>query len=621
MLILSELSLRPQPSPNFRVQPRMAWTTGVAFGLALLLGAGLAAQMSAAHRELQGRDRTVHALDRLTWGIEPGQVEAVEKLGLKTWIDDQLHPGHVAENPELKAALAGLDSLDMTPAETLAAYPPPGAIRQMANGRLPLPADPKLRAVVEWEIARLNAKKEDKDQPRLKLADDASGADAPPLATILTPEQLHSLQTGPPRDRVAALESLPAPTRNLVLASLPLPLARQVEPWVPLSQAHQLAYNNNPQQVTALDLTGAKVLRAVYSNRQLEDVLTDFWFNHFNVNLRKGDERELLASYERDAIRPHVLGKFRDLLLATAQSPAMLFYLDNWQSRAGNLNENYGREIMELHTIGLHYTQADVIAAARCFTGWTILQPQRQARFLYNDRMHDKGEKIVLGMKISSGGGMDDGLKLIDLLSRSPLTARHISFELAQRFVSDDPPPALVNRMAKKFESSDGDLRQVMETMINSPEFWQSDAYRSKMKSPFELAVSAVRALGADVSNPLFLSQQITQMGEPLYAHEAPTGYSNRGADWASSSGLVARMNLALRLAANQAPGVQVDVDSFAPTGDPAQIEAGLEQVLLQGQASPPTHAAMDKVLAQTPAPAPVRLAGLLLGSPDFQRR
>lgn len=602
----------------------MAWTTGLGIGLALFLGAGLAAQMNSARHELEGQERVVHALDRLTWGIEPGQVEAVEKMGLKTWIDQQLHPDRVSENPELKAALSGLDSLDMSPAEALAAYPPPGIVRQMAMGRLPLPRDPKLRAVVQWEIARLNARKDVKDgaePPRLKLADDASAEDAPPLATILTPEQLHGLQSGPPRDRVAALESLPTPTRNLVLASLPLPLARQIEPWVPLAQAHQLAYNNNPQQVTALDLTGAKILRAVYANRQLEDVLTDFWFNHFNVNLRKGDEREYLASYERDAIRPHVLGKFRDLLLATAQSPAMLFYLDNWQSRASNLNENYGREIMELHTIGLHYSQADVIAAARCFTGWTILQPQRQAKFVYNDRMHDKGEKIVLGMKISSGGGMDDGLTLIDFLSRSPLTAQHISYELAQRFVSDDPPPALVDRMAKKFQSSDGDLRQVMQAMINSPEFWQADEYRSKMKSPFELAVSAVRALGADVSNPMFLSQQITQMGEPLYAHEAPTGYSNRGADWASSSGLVTRMNLALRLAANQAPGVQVDVESFAPTGAPAQIATGLERILLQDDISSGTSAALAPVLAQTPPPNAIKLAGLLLGSPDFQRR
>lgn len=599
----------------------MRWLVAVGAGLVFSLGAALVAQLNQGDRALDSRQRVIQALDRLTWGIEPGQVEAVEKLGLKTWIDQQLHPDRIPENAELKAALSGLDSLTMTPAEAIAAYPPGGVIRQMAMGRRPLPQDPKLRAVVQWEIARLNAKKDGPDAPRLKLADDDSGEDAPPLTTILNTDQIQAIETGPPRNRVAALESLPQATRNLVLASLPLAVARQLEPWVPLAQAHQLAYNNNPQQVTSMDLLGAKVLRAVYSNRQLEDVLTDFWLNHFNVNIRKGADREYIASYERDAIRPHVLGKFRDLLLATAESPAMLFYLDNWQSRAGKLNENYGREIMELHTVGLHYTQADVIAAARCFTGWTILQPERQARFVYNDRMHDKGEKIVLGTRINAGGGMDDGLKVIDLLSRSPYTAQHVSFELAQRFVSDDPPPALVARMAKKFESSDGDLRQVMETMINSPEFWAPGEFHGKMKSPLELTVSAVRALGADVSNPLALTQQIAQMGEPLYAHEAPTGYSNRGGDWASSSGLVTRMNLALRLAANQMPGVQVDVDSLAPVGDPAQIEAGLEQILLQGDISSGTHAAMMQALAQTPAPATVKLAGLLLGSPDFQRR
>ena len=328
---------------------------------------------------------------------------------------------------------------------------------------------------------------------------------------------------------------------------------------------------NGPQQVVALDLAQGKLLRAIYSNRQLEEVLTDFWFNHFNVYLDKGADHYLITAYERDAIQPHVLGRFRDLLGATAQSPAMLFYLDNWESvsaeatkngrkRQRGLNENYARELLELHTLGVDggYTQQDIIEVARCFTGWTIDQPGQGGPFSFNSRMHDEGEKTVLGATIPAGGGMEDGEKVLDILARHPSTAHFISRKLAVRFVADDPPPALVERMARTFLKTDGDLRAVMTTMLESKEFWSLGAYRSKLKSPLEMVASAVRAAGGDVDFASSLVNQVAQMGQPLYRKQEPTGYSNSSQEWLNSAGLLARMNFAVNLADNKVPGVKV---------------------------------------------------------------
>jgi uncharacterized protein (DUF1800 family) len=559
----------------------------------------------------------------------------------------------------------------MTPVEMSRRYPDGQMIQAMAMGRQPRPDEPKLRAVVDQEIARyrerLAAKDDKAGKPEDKAgntspapnqapdADEPVEPKAPALSTLLTPDQIAQLETGGPKQRIAALESLPNSTRDAVIAALPRKTARQLAPWVPINQAHQIAFLINPQQVVPLDLLGAKVLRAVYTNRQLEDVLTDFWFNHFNVYINKGKDRDLITSYEREAIRPHVLGKFSDLLLATAESPAMLFYLDNWQSVDPNaearlrnlpnprrpaaaaaekrgLNENYGREIMELHTLGVNggYTQKDVTEVARCFTGWTLRAPQLGAEFQYNDNLHDKGAKVVLGVTIPAGGGMDDGLKVIQILSRSPATAHHISYELAQRFIADEPPPTLVDRMAATYMKTGGDLRQIMQTMIGSPEFWEPAYYRNQVKSPLELVVSSVRALGADVSNPTRLTQLVAAMGEPLYAKEPPTGYTNVRADWLSSGGLVNRLNFASQLAANQIPGVQVDISNFA-TGEARlpDVEQNIFQSLLFGQVSDSTKAAIAHDLGgdqpETAAPATPaqvqRIAGLVLGSPDFQKR
>ncbi|HVA63665.1 MAG TPA: DUF1800 domain-containing protein [Terriglobales bacterium] len=603
----------------------------IGIGVGLAVGMIAPAWGQAPRDKLSPEQQVVQALNRLTWGIKPGEVAAVEKLGLKTWLRQQLHPHSIPENPELTAALEPLASLRMTPAEMMASYPPPLAILQMARGRRPLPTDPKLRGVVETEIevARLRMNSKNGAPAPGRGSDEPVVMSAPPLEQFLSADQVQALESGPMPDRLATLEGLPQAMRQQVLASLPRRSAQQLAPWLPLGQERELAYFLMPQQVTNLDLLGAKVLRAVYSKRQLEDVLTDFWFNHFNVFIGKGQDRTLVTSYERDAIRPHVLGKFRDLLLATAESPAMLFYLDNWQSvdpkvNQRGINENYGREVMELHTLGVDggYTQKDVTEVARCFTGWTIRQPLRQATFFYNDRLHDHGAKVVLGVKIPAGGGMSDGLKVMDILARSPATAHHISYELAQRFVADDPPPALVDRMAATFLRTDGDLRQVMETMIHTPEFWQPTYFRDKVKSPLETVVSSVRALGADVSNPTRLTQIIAAMGQPLYAKQPPRGYRPTGGQWAAD--LTARLNFVEMLAANRIPGVQVDLTPFAPASAPlATVEQNFYQALLQDHVSANIQTQIAQHMATVPGLPPAKamqIAALVLGSPDFQK-
>jgi uncharacterized protein (DUF1800 family) len=436
----------------------------------------------------------------------------------------------------------------------------------------------------------------------------------------------------------------------------------------------------------------AKMTRAVYSDRQLDEMMVDFWYNHFNVFANKGAERWLITSYERDAIRPHVMGKFRDLLEATAKSPAMLFYLDNWlsvdpaawaklqqeqqqrgfrrggfgggpfgmpgrfpqgggapangnpnnpnaagkQKQERGLNENYGRELMELHTLGVDggYTQDDVINVAKAFTGWTIKQPRRDPEFSFDDRLHDKSTKTVLGHKINAGG-MKDGEEVLDILARDPHTAHHISYEIAQRFVSDEPPAALVDRMAQTFQKTDGDIREVLRTMIYSPEFWSKDVYRAKIKTPFEVVVSATRAVGANVDVPFTLVQWTTRIGQPLYQCEPPTGYSAKADAWVNTGALLNRMNFSLALTANRVRGAQVDTETLLNSQGATDPFAMLDRsihALLGYQVSKETRATLEQQLndpqiLQATLGDPVKqvnapmIAGLVLGSPEFQRR
>ena len=361
------------------------------------------------------------------------------------------------------------------------------------------------------------------------------------------------------------------------------------------------------------ELSQQKLLRAVYSERQLQEVLTDFWFNHFNVDARKGSERFMLTEYERDTIRPRVLGTFRDLLGATAKSPAMLFYLDNWQSSAvKGINENYGRELMELHALGVDggYTQQDVTEVARAFTGWTIDRPRQGGGYIFNARLHDTGQKVVLGHVIKAGGGESDGEQVLDILVRHPATATLIATKLARRFVSDTPPQALVERAAARFRDTGGDLREVTRTILTSPEFLSPDAYRVKVKTPFEFVASALRAINADVQDARPLVRELQQLGMPIYMCQPPTGYKDTADAWVNTGALVGRMNLAVRLTSGQMRGTLILNNESAIRNPQSAI-----QDLLNGDASETTRATIAKA-----TDAPTMLA-LTLGAPEFQRR
>jgi uncharacterized protein (DUF1800 family) len=369
------------------------------------------------------------------------------------------------------------------------------------------------------------------------------------------------------------------------------------------------------------ELQQARLIRAVYTQRQLQEVMVDFWSNHFNIFAAKGADRWLATSYDRDTIRPRALGRFRDLLLATAQSPAMLFYLDNWLSASPNraalppnsrkrgINENYARELMELHTVGVDggYTQKDVQEVARCFTGWTILGPRGEGEFVFDPRIHDDGEKIVMGVRIPPGGGIDDGLRVINLLARHPSTARFISLKLARRFISDNPPQSIVNKAAEVFSRSDGDIPTVLRTIIESPEFFAPEAYRAKVKKPLEFVASALRATGAETWITHQLLRYLARMGEPLFLAQAPTGYPDVGSAWVSPDMLLTRINFATDLMRNQIPRARVRPDAV---GD---VDALVRLVAPEGL-SPATRAALAGAQGSD------RIA-LLLAAPEFQRR
>jgi uncharacterized protein (DUF1800 family) len=423
--------------------------------------------------------------------------------------------------------------------------------------------------------------------------------------------------------------------------------------------------------VVVSELQQAKLLRALYSERQLQEVMTDFWFNHFNVYLNKEADQYLVTAYERDVIRTHALGKFKDLLLATAQSPAMLFYLDNWLSvgpkspvavaalvankgKPGKaipgLNENYGRELMELHTLSVNggYTQHDVTELARVLTGWTIQPLEQGATFQFDPKKHDPGDKVVLGQTIPENG-VNEGLQVLDMLAHHPNTAKFIARKLAMRFVADNPPPALVDRLAQKFLSTDGDMREVLRTLFKSPEFWSAKAYRAKVKTPFEFVISSLRATGTDLNNPGPLLGILNKMGMPLYLMQPPTGYSMAESTWMNSEALIDRMNYALALSNGQVGGTNFDAGRLLalgtltsrgfprPHSSDSDNERGqetalllLENALLNGEISATTQKAIRRQLDDPQVAAhalddPKRtlntMTALVIGSPEFQHR
>jgi uncharacterized protein (DUF1800 family) len=559
----------------------------------------------------------LHALNRLSFGPRPGDVDTVKKMGLKKWINLQLHPDDIPENE----ALAKLVEPLVEP--TSLQLPAPGALKAGT-----------------FVIATANG-----------VVTLTTGGSQQQLQQLISPAQINVLRTGSDKEGLEILAALPSETVVQVLAGMPAVRPRLL-PFLDADLRKKVEAAAPAPAQPGDTLAQAKLYRAIQSERQLEEVLVDFWYNHFNVDASKGIARYVLNNYELEAIRPHVLGKFRDLLEATANSPAMMFYLDNWQSsvapatdssspvRAGQtargLNENYARELMELHTLGVNggYTQRDIVEVARCFTGWTLdnanaggvgglirFTPNSNlsASFVYSDEMHDKGEKVVLGVTIPAGGGKNDGEKVLDILARHPSTAQFISWELAQRFVADDPPPALVSRMAQTFRETDGDIRAVLTTLFNSKEFFSQGAYRAKLKTPLEMVVSSVRATGAKVDNAAPLVKEIASLGQPLYRKLEPIGYSNRGTDWASSASLLERMNFSLQLGQNEVEGVTLDPQTLSSV--PA---TAARQLLFTDPDTLTVKAIGDAVFDQTDpeqkAPSGL-IAGIVIGSPDFQRK
>ncbi len=411
-----------------------------------------------------------------------------------------------------------------------------------------------------------------------------------------------------------------------------------------------------PRQM-GLELVAAKLIRATESRRQLQEVLLDFWFNHFNVAGQKGAVRWMLASYEQEALRPHLFGSFRALLGAVAHHPAMLFYLDNWMStrdgfdlaalrRSGvpvpkqlaevgklGLNENYARELLELHTLGVDggYTQADVREVARCFTGWGIDRPRQVGTFAFHPMAHDSGEKHVLGTTVPAGGGMGDGERVLDLLAASPATAHFLARKLAQKFVADAPPAALVERLARTYLETHGDLSSVYVALFESPEFWSEQAFEGKTKTPLEFAVSAVRTLGGSTYGDAPLVKAVDAMGEPLYRAQPPTGWPEVATPWVNAGALVTRINFALALTAGRIPGTEVVLPAEAPGSSPGAQVDYLAHLVLHTPLSETTRATLLRAVGQgendvmpdgesRPLDS-AKVAGLLLGSPEFQKQ
>ena len=619
--------------------------------------------------QMPEQKRAIHALSRLTFGPRPGDTNRVMAMGVDNWIDQQLHPDKIDDHT-LEARLAPLRTLRMDTREIVENFPPDQVIKAVAEGKQSLPSDPSKRAVYEAQLERFKQRQE-----RKKGVDD--NATDPSKETLTDDERARHRQEHlyadlgaaqildlPPDERMREILKMSPEDQRSLAASLKGGKRDEFLEGMDAKQRETLMALNNPQQVVVDELVQAKLLRAIYSERQLQEVMTDFWFNHFNVFIGKGADRYLLTSYERDVIRPHAMGKFEDLLVATAQSPAMLFYLDNWLSvgpnseiangipkrnrrrsryrppvvkqakgRRSGLNENYGRELMELHTLGVNggYTQKDVTEVARVFTGWTLKQP-KQGGFTFEERMHEPGDKIVLGHRIKSNGEKE-GREVLHLLARHPSTAKFICAKLATRFVSDNPSPALVDRMAQTFLKKKGDIGEVLKTLFHSPEFWAPDAYRAKVKTPLEFIVSAVRSNGANVTDAMPLARQLQNMGMTLYGMQPPTGYSMKADAWVNSSALLGRMNFALTLTSGKLKGVQLDSDRTGNLPrDPQAALATLENTLLEGDVSQQTHDTIAKQL-QDPQisgrklDGPVRppnvntIEGLLLGSPEFQRR
>lgn len=577
-------------------------------------------QRNAKDRSAMTDDRRVaHVLSRLTFGARPGDIERIKSMGVDAFIAQQLDPDSISDT-EAIAKLRRLPTLGMATPVIIDQYTPPKPVVVPS----PAPAKSPETAAASAAVAGTSPAQ----TPQL-----VGNGSMPAMQTEMQ-------NAKKPETTVATAVASPKPT--------PTP--------------------KNPQMVIT-DLQRAKLLRAVYSDRQLYELMVDFWENHFSIFANKDDDRYLLTGFDREAIRPFAMGRFRDLLGATAHSPAMLYYLDNWRSSVprpypakdgkpagvdGGLNENYARELMELHTMGVDggYTQKDVQEVARCFTGWTIEKPNQEGLFLYRPGLHDNEDKIVLGHKILAGGGIADGERVLDILAAHPATARFIATKLARRFISDEPPEAVINRAAAVFLKTDGSIRETLRAIITSPEFFAATSYRAKVRSPFEYVAAAMRALNADTDGDRPVLDTIARMGQPVFGRITPDGYADRADQWLSSGAMIARLNFANALATNRIKGTKIDMARLLPDRtNKESVAARLIQLTVFDDLSNGTRTALDKTLRadstvnpakppiasvpvafagggqQPAAPAPsaptyiAELITLLIGSPEFQQR
>ena len=664
---------------------------------------------------LSPRERAVQMLNRFTYGPRPGDVEQVLAMGPDQWFQQQLTPGAIP-NGALDKRLGDYPTLNMSAEQLLAVFPDRGAVQQVAEGKRPYPTDPLLASVYEVQVYKLLAEREDKDHARAELTDEqkaaAKKADQATAARIAgelfalpKSQRMAALNAMPVPDRIAFANNAPGDQRNTLMADFS---SRERE------TIYAMQGGVGSQYRIADELAQARVLRSVMSERQLQEVMTDFWFNHFNVFINKDSDQWYTTVYEREVIKPHVLGKFRDLLLATAESPAMMIYLDNWlsigpdsvangvdprnpNSKPGKrgLNENYGREVMELHTVGVGggYTQADVTHLAAILTGWSVDRPGQGGPFLFDPKKHGPGTKEWFGYTIDEQGrvlagpalspavaqaiaaeggaanvpgGMKQGLTALTVLAGSAKAAHFISYLLAQRFVADVPPPALVDRMTATYLASDGDIKEVLGTLVKSPEFNSHRYFRNKVKMPNEFVASAFRATATDVQNPgALVGLLANQLGQPLYRALPPTGYYVTADVWMNTQALLARLNFADQLThgkfANQkfdSPKVLAlslmsdrNAGAVAEAGEgkarSVRVSAGassnglgqdvalrvLEGSLIGGEISPNTDRFIHSQMAAqgamprggsapgNPTDTLNLLTALLLGSPEFQLR
>ncbi len=651
---------------------------------------------------LRQQERAEQVLSRFTFGARPGDVERVMAQGVDAWFEQQMTPEKIAD-PVVERRLNDLPTIRMTPEQALTVFPDRGTVGQVADGKRPYPADPLLTSVYQVQVYKLNAEKESKTAPHAELTDAEKDA-AKKVDQATAARIAGALFALPKKERMAALNGMPVPDRiafaNNVAGDQKNTLMAD---FTPRERETVLAMQGGvgSQGRIGDELSQAHVLREVLSERQLQEVMTDFWFNHFNVFMNKDSDQWYTPTYERESIRPHALGKFRDLLLATAESPAMMIYLDNWlsigpnsiangvnpanpKSKKGNkgLNENYGREVMELHTLGVNggYTQADVTQLASILTGWSVDKPGQGGPFLFDEKKHEPGTRIWLGYSIDEDGkvkaapgsaenlkrdplpkvqidakvpvGMRQGLAALTILAAAPQTAHFICYLIAQRFVADEPPPALVDRMAKSYLDSDGEIKTVLRTLVGSPEFNSRRYFRNKVKTPQEFLASAFRATATDAQNPGAMVGKLRDLGQPPYQKLEPTGYYITADHWMNTGALVDRLNFADQLTHNKFANQKFDANRVLASGlmaDRGTVAEGsslrakaiavssggdvgsdvalrvLEETLIGAPLSAKTdqfiRGQMAGVADGNPTETLNLLTALLIGSPEFQVR